>query len=799
MLKKEQIEEMSCFNGYGGFNEKESEYSFFLNPGEFTPSPWINIVANPDFGSLITERGAMYTWFKNSYLFRLTPRIDDPLLQTSGEQLFIKEEESEDLWEPTRGHKKHPRTVTHGKGYSVFEQTKDSIETKVTILVPENMAIKFIRLEIENKGDREQSFKVGYFCQFVLGESPEKTRRFLRTVFDKKNGIIYSQNPTSQEFPSHLCYVGSNAEQNTYFNDKCDFFGKSDPESPQGIWTVKGKINSSPNHPSAAVISKVSVPPRSKESIIFYIGVSETLPDKKFLKNINDNFFLEEKNKQQEFFKSISKKIIIETPNKELNILFNQQLLYQTLACRYWAKTGFYQPGGAFGYRDQLQDAIPFLWSMPEVSREHILMAASRQFVGGGVQHWWHPPRGQGVRSLSSDAPLWLAYVSLRYLRITGDIAILNEKITYLTNRPELHCSDYFTPEHSSEGAALFEHLKAAIDRTLYLFGSHHLPLILSGDWNDGLSKVGDKKRGESTWMAMFLIKILTDFLPYVKERPDEEAATRYAKKIEELTNALEKHGWDGDWYLRGYWDSGKKLGSAKNSECKIDSLPQSWSAIATTLDPARVKKAVSAANKLLIDQGNGLIKLFDPPFSNSAEDPGYIMTYPPGVRENGGNYSHAAGWLAQANALLGDGEKAMEIVNYLNPISRTATREKAQKYKGEPYVMAADIYTSKEHLGRAGWTWYTGSAGVLYSVVLENILGIKVHGNVLKVEPALPKSWKSLGATITYKETVYSLSFENKGTKNPSTTLSLDGGPNLQAINLVNDKKEHKVRVVIN
>jgi cyclic beta-1,2-glucan synthetase len=786
---------LSFYNGIGGFDTTKSEYRFSLAAKSDISTPWSNVIANPHFGTLVTDRGAAFTWFENSHLYRLTPRVDDPILQTSGERLYIRLENGgtiETLLPVSRG---RDAIISHGKGYTNIEQELGDLQITSSVTVSTKDPIKLTRLSITNRGSQDIDVGLGYYNEFVLGEDVENTRQFLVTRTDHAKGLVYTQNPLHQDFPKTIVYIGSNAKETFCYENKQDFIGDGNEDTPEGLTAVK-KSKPTGIIPAGVVGTKHTIQPGKTMEVLFYIGVAQKELDEKDVKTIDIKYFEQELGNQRRYFEKLRQSMTIKTPVPELDLLFNEQLMYQTLVSRYWARTGFYQPGGAYGYRDQLQDSMIFLWSNPNISREHILLAASRQFLSGGVQHWWHPPGGSGVESQSSDAGLWLAFATLRYLKITGDDSILSEKVSYLSSRGASSHTDYYRPESTTEKATIYEHIRAAIDRTLFLVGERGLPLMLSGDWNDGLSKVGEKKCGESVWMAMFLAKILEEILPVLEDMDEQNIKDLYQQKYTSLLASVEKYAWDKDWYIRGFFDDGTPFGNAGNAECSIDSLPQSWSAIATGFRESRTKKAIYSANTKLIDKHHKVVKLFDPPFTTKIHDPGYIALYPEGVRENGGAYSHAAAWLAQANALLGDGETAMQIVNYLNPIFRTKTLEDTLKYRGEPYVTAADIFTGSGHEGMAGWTWYTGSSAVLYSVVLENILGLKIHGNHLRLVPSVPKNWKEYTIQYLYKDTPYTIEYrKNPRLRSPlDIAMYLDGVLCSDQITLVNDKHEHRI-----
>lgn len=744
-------------SNYGGFDAQASEYLIFNR--KKTPLPWVNICTNEKFGTMVTETGSMFTWFQNSYLYRITPRIDDPVIRNSGEIIYLKDDTSGEVWQPTR-----ESQARHGKGYSIFESRHGNLEIKATVLVAQKKSLKMIRIDLKNTSKLPKIISSTYYNQLILGENIEATNRHLKFNYDSKRGTVCAQNPEHPSFGETQISVGVDSGAVSHELDRERFFGKrGDVNQPEAL--EKFQLSSKAvraNDPCIALSSLIRIPPGKTKSIIFFMAVDHKASSQK----VTSEYFDKELLAVKRYWNEINSAIEISTPNTELDLLFNQQLLYQVITSRFWGRTGFYQPGGAYGYRDQLQDVIALSWSKPEIAKEHILRAASRQFFGGGVQHWWHPPIDAGVRSLSSDAHLWLVYATVKYAKITGDVSILDEKVPFLlSSKTEHHSGAYYSPESSKELYSLYDHCVAALNRTIYLFGQHDLPLILSGDWNDSMDQVGRDKRGESVWLAMFLAYLSTEFAPLAGKKEGQDREKYYQELSTKLKKKLDDECWDGEWYLRAYWDSGEKLGSKENDECRIDSLPQSWAAI-SGLDDEKARTSINSANRLLIDKNHKTVKLFDPPFENTKYDPGYILLYPPGVRENGGAYTHAAAWLAKANAIIGQGTEAMQIVDYLNPFKRTTTDAEVEKYKGEPYVVAADIYTSHPHAGMAGWTWYTGSASVLYTAVLENILGVKLRGDRLYLNPSVPKNWREYSVKFRYKKSSYLIKFSNKNLK---------------------------------
>ncbi len=493
----------------------------------------------------------------------------------------------------------------------------------------------------------------------------------------------------------------------------------------------------------------------------------------------------------------------VKTPDRALDILLNRWLLYQTLACRLWARSAFYQASGAYGFRDQLQDGMALAVSKPAVTREHLLRAAARQFPEGDVQHWWLAQSGQGVRTRVSDDRVWLPYAAAHYVQVTGDLGVLDEVVPFLDG-PALRAGEhdsYFQPMVSEKRATLFEHCALALEQSLSL-GSHGMPRIGTGDWNDGMNRVGEEGKGESVWLGWFLYATLSAFAPLAEDRGQSARAASWLRHAAALKDALEREGWDGGWYRRGYFDDGTPLGSAESSECRIDSIAQSWGVISRAADPARRARAMAAVEEYLVRRDDGLVLLLTPPFDETPRDPGYIKGYPPGIRENGGQYTHAALWSVIAFAMLGDGDKAAELLSMLNPIKRASTRAGVERYKVEPYVISADVYAEPPHVGRGGWTWYTGSSAWMYRAGLEWILGFRLQGAALLLDPCVPRAWPRFEIVLRYRSARYEIAVENPhGVSRGVARAEIDGNivpGGSTPIPLLDDGATHKVRIVL-
>jgi cyclic beta-1,2-glucan synthetase len=790
-------------NGIGGFSHDGREYIIALDPDRTTPAPWANVIANAQFGTVISESGSAYTWSENSHEFRLTPWFDDPVSDVSGEAFYIRDEENGRFWSPSplpaRGGM--PYTTRHGFGYSIFEYEDDGIVTELCIYVATDAPIKFAKFRITNRSGRTRQLSVTGYWEWVLGELRDKNLMHIVTELDAISGALFTRNTYNTEFSGRVAFVDCSESSRTITGDRTEFLGRNGTlAKPAALRRVRlsGRVGAGLD-PCSAMQVQIGIENAQTREIVFSLGAGRNETEARDLVHRfrgipNAHRTLEG---VWHYWSRTLGAAYFETPDPAVNFLANGWLIYQTLACRMWARTGYYQSGGAFGFRDQLQDAMALVHSEPGLFREQLLRAASRQFVEGDVQHWWHPPVGRGVRTHFSDDYLWLPYATCRYVATTGDTGVLDEKITFLTSRllrPDEE-SNYDLPGTGGT-AALYDHCVRAIDNGLR-FGIHGLPLMGCGDWNDGMNLVGEHGKGESVWLAFFLFDVLTQFAALARSRGDSATADRYSVEAGHLRGHIDENAWDGEWYRRAYFDDGTPLGSSTNPECQIDSLPQSWSVLSGAGTRQRSQLAMEKVDQRLVRRDDRLILLFDPPFDKSALNPGYIKGYVPGVRENGGQYTHAAVWTIMAFAAMGDAKRAWELFSMINPIGHAATAASTAIYKVEPYVVAADIYGVIPHTGRGGWTWYTGSAGWTYRLLTESLLGLHLEVDRLRFAPLIPANWPSFKIHYRYRETVYHITINNSGVGVGANRLILDTEAQSDStLKLVDDRREHVVEV---
>jgi cyclic beta-1,2-glucan synthetase len=800
--------DLSFFNGLGGFHQGGREYVTVLGAEQWTPLPWSNVLGNKvGFGFEVTETGSGYTWSINSRENRVTPWSNDPISDPSGEAIYLRDEDSGSVWSTTALpiREKEPYLVRHGQGYSVFEHTSHGISQELLVFAPLDSEVKVSLLRLRNRTARKRRLSITSYHELVLGVLRHLSAPYVITEIDESTSTIFARNPFNNEFANRIAFASTSEPLSSATCDRREFIGRNGSlDKPAAMRRASlANRDGAGLDPCAALQVDIELAPHEAREVIFLLGAAESKDAAQELVaqfrqagTVNAAF-----EKVLSHWDRILGTIEVKTPDAAFNTLLNRWLLYQSLSCRVWARTAFYQSGGAYGFRDQLQDVMSLVYSSPEVAREQIVLASHHQFKEGDVQHWWHPPSGRGVRTRISDDLLWLPFVISFYIGVTGDKSVLDIVVPYL-EQPQLLPGEqdrYMQPDISGESSDIYEHCVRAIERSLAV-GQHGLPLMGGGDWNDGMNRVGHLGRGESVWLGWFLYTTLGGFLSLVEARNEPERAERYKQHLESLKKALEENGWDGDWYRRAYFDDGSPLGSAQNEECRIDSIAQSWAVISGASDNYRMTRAMAAVEEYLIRRGDGLVSLFTPPFDKGRLDPGYIKGYVPGVRENGGQYTHAAIWTLIAYSMLGDGERAGELFSLLNPINHSSTRAGLHKYKVEPYVAVGDVYAVPPHTGRGGWTWYTGSAGWMYRAGLESILGFKLSGDRLKIDPCVPRWWREFELTYRRDRAVYQIKVENPmGFSKGVVSVEVDGvAQGEMEIVLSDEAKHHNVKIVM-
>ncbi len=799
-------------NGLGGFSADGREYVIDLAPGQTTPAPWANVLANPGFGCVVSESSAGYTWGENAHEFRLTPWHDDPVTDACGEAFYLRDEDDGRVWSPQalpcRGQGTY--RTRHGFGYSVYEHVEHGIASELWVFVSATDAVKYSVLKLRNVGARRRRLSATGYVEWILGDLHANTRMHIVSERDGEDGALTARNPYNTEFSGRMAFfdvdsTDGDPAQRSFTTDRAEFLGANgNPRVPDGLLRERLSDRLGVGMDAcAAIMQPLNLEPGQSSEIVFRLGMGRDHEAARTLARrvVGSDAAHDALDAVRVHWMRILGAVQVETPDAGINALANGWLLYQTIGCRFFARSGFYQSGGAVGFRDQLQDSMAMLHAQPELARKHLLLCAAHQFPEGDVQHWWHPPLERGVRTRCSDDYLWLPHVTCRYIEATADETVLQESVGYIEGRlvsPDEE-SYYDMPTQSGLREPLYQHCVRALDRALGLLGERGLPLMRTGDWNDGMNRVGDGEKGESVWLGFFLFDTLTRFGGIAQERRDLLVAERYEQAASQLRANLDLHAWDGAWYRRAWFDNGAPLGSTESDECRIDSIAQSWSVLSGAGAPARARQAMDSLDQHLVRRDAGLVQLLDPPFDKTPQDPGYIRGYVPGVRENGGQYTHAAIWATMAFAKLGDRERAWELLRLIDPTRHGTTPDQIATYKVEPYVMAADVYAVVPHTGRGGWTWYTGSAGWMYRLVVESLLGMQLEGRNLRVVPCIPADWLEYRVRYRFKDTVYSIRVRQSATAGAGDSLSIDGEfqPGL-TIPLVDDHGLHEVEVML-
>ena len=808
---------------HGKFINNGKTYQIKTNQNCVTPTPWSNIIANPDFGTMITDSGSGYTWAGNSRENRITNWSNDPVTDPVSEAFYIKDTDTQNYWSPT------PKPVFNNKEYitehsigtSSFMTENDEVKSEMTIFISKDKRIKWNKFKLTNKSSVTKNLEIYSYSDLTLGVNREDSYRYIQTGYLSSPEFLYAQNHYNNEFSGRVAFAGSTNSFQSFSCNRVEFIGRNRTlENPVFLNRVSSTLASlvsvgkfatylSGNYgsgfdPAFIIKTTIKLKPNSTEEFSFFLGEADTVDEAKKLalySKVNSTVE-KELSASKNYWIEKTQKIQINTPSESFNTIMNSWLSYQNLSCRIFGRSAFYQSGGAIGFRDQLQDSLSALYIDPKITRDQIILNSKHQFIEGDVQHWWHPPTGKGTRTRISDDLLWMPYAVCLYVNKTGDKNILNEITNYITSQTlqDGQHDLYIEPQISEEKGTILDHCIRAIEYSMQ-FGEHGIPLIRGGDWNDGMDEVGKEGKGESVWLGWFFAHILNEFASLIKET-DFERASRYEQESKRIVESIEKHSWDGDWYLRAFYDDGTPLGSSKSKECQIDSLAQSWSIITKLGDKERAKTALSNVHDKLVDKEKRIIKLLTPAFDKTEKSPGYIKSYLPGVRENGAQYTHAATWVILATAMQKEGNKAFELFQLINPVDITKTEKGVTRYQGEPYAMCGDVLSNDQHPGRAGWSWYTGSAGWLYRVGLENIIGFSVLADGITINPCIPKEWKEYSVSYKHKDKTLEIKILNPNNKESGiSNIQIDNNTlegSLIPFSLIENHNEQIIKAIV-
>ncbi len=823
---REKTKDWLFFNGWGGFSPDGKQYRILIKDGNYLPAPWINVLANPQFGCLVSELGTGYTWWRNSRECKLTPWSNDPVLDPPSEIAYLRDEENGRVWSaaPSAARIQPPYEIAHGWGFTRFDHERHGIRHEMTVFVPLRDPVKVMRLKLRNGSPQRRQLSLTYYAEWVLGVQRSPAAPYIVTEWLESANVLTACNKYQENFREATAFLGifpppdrngDDSQGLSWTADRSEFIGRNgNAEDPAAMERagLSGRTGAMYD-PCGAVRAQISLEPGEEKTVYILLGCEQST---EAVTDLARRYGQPETCEQalrevQDFWEHTLSQTTVSTPSPETDVLLNGWLLYQSLACRMWARSAFYQAGGAYGFRDQLQDSLALLHTLPDLTRNQILLHASHQYEEGDVQHWWHEEIGRGIRTLFSDDLLWLPYTISRYIEHTGDWTILDETVPFLYSEPlrENEHERYEPVRQSAESATIYDHGLRAIDKALRRMGEHGLPLIGVGDWNDGMNLIGAEGRGESVWLGWFMCEVLERFADICRRREDTGKEEHFRAMRGKLADSINRHAWDGQWYRRAFTDSGAWLGSVHSEECRIDAIAQSWSVLSGAAPKERMVEAMQSFERELVDRELSVIRLLTPAFDSTEPNPGYIQGYPPGIRENGAQYTHGAIWSVAAWCKLGKGDKAFELFRMLNPVTHTRTDREVRQYAGEPYVMAADVYTAEAREGHAGWTWYTGAASWMYQTGIESILGIRRRADRLCIYPCIPSHWPEFTATYRFGQTRYVIHVANPSGK--STGISqgkMDGkeilmgepgrGQEGVCIALCDDGRDHRLELTL-